>query len=271
MPYKDKEKRAAYHKAHYKANKEKIAVQQKTYRKSEAYRKSQIDYRNSAKGKKTIAANNKDYWKRCKVEIAATKRNYRENNKEKIADSNKIYRDREGYKEKLKAYHKIYYKINKDEIADKHRIYRVKNKAKISIQSKKYSDQKENKSKVNNRIKNRYKTDPMFKLNRLMSSGIRQSLKNGKICNTWTTLVPYTPKQLKKHFEKQFQIGMSWENQGKWHIDHRIPLSVFNFTKSSHIDFKRAWSLKNLQPMWAKDNIKKSNKLEKPFQPSLLL
>jgi hypothetical protein len=64
---------------------------------------------------------------------------------------------------------------------------------------------------------------------------------------------------------------MSWENYGKWHIDHRIPIDAFNFTCPEDIDFTQCWALRNLRPLWAVDNIKKSNKLEKPFQPSLLL
>jgi len=46
---------------------------------------------------------------------------------------------------------------------------------------------------------------------------------------------------------------------------------VFNFTNPDHMDFKKCWALKNLQPMWAKDNIIKGAKLDKHFQPSLLL
>jgi len=63
---------------------------------------------------------------------------------------------------------------------------------------------------------------------------------------------------------------MTWDNYGKWHIDHVIPTSVFNFEKPEDDDFKRCWSLQNLQPLWALDNIKKGNKLEKPFQPKLI-
>ena len=59
--------------------------------------------------------------------------------------------------------------------------------------------------------------------------------------------------------------------RGEWHIDHIIPKSVFNFTKPEHEDFKRCWALKNLQPLWAEENISKFNKLDKHFQPTLAL
>ncbi|GAG78004.1 unnamed protein product, partial [marine sediment metagenome] len=56
---------------------------------------------------------------------------------------------------------------------------------------------------------------------------------------------------------------------GEIHIDHKIPVSVFNFSKAEHMDFKKCWALKNLQPLWAIDNQTKNAKLKRPFQPSL--
>ena len=121
----------------------------------------------------------------------------------------------------------------------------------------------------------RAKIDIQFKLNRNIRSSMCNSLKyNGsKNGRHWEGLVGYTLMDLKKHLEKKFLPGMSWDNWGinGWHIDHKIPISAFNFTDPSHTDFKRCWSLKNLQPLWAFDNISKNDKLEKPFQPSLAL
>lgn len=52
---------------------------------------------------------------------------------------------------------------------------------------------------------------------------------------------------------------MSWENYGRdgWHIDHRVPLAAFKFNTPDDPDFKVAWALTNLQPMWATDNFSK--------------
>jgi len=44
-----------------------------------------------------------------------------------------------------------------------------------------------------------------------------------------------------------------------------------NIETAKDIDFKRAWDLKNLQPLWKHDNLSKGAKLDKPFQPSLLI
>jgi len=73
--------------------------------------------------------------------------------------------------------------------------------------------------------------------------------------------VGYSLDELKLHLESQFTEGMSWENYGKWHIDHIIPLSSFDIQNYDDKSFKKCWSLENLQPLWAEDNLKKSNKV----------
>jgi len=67
---------------------------------------------------------------------------------------------------------------------------------------------------------------------------------------------------LRHHLENQFTHGMSWDNYGRygWHIDHIIPLSYFDHSDSEQQ--RRAWHYTNLQPLWARDNLRKSNKIE---------
>lgn len=122
--------------------------------------------------------------------------------------------------------------------------------------------------------KQRYRTDPLFALNSRMARAIRHAtrkLDTGKSQQAWCQCVGYTVEELKRHIEKKFTKGMSWTLmlQGKIHIDHIIPKSAFHFTSIEDIDFKKCLSLDNLRPMWAEDNMAKSNKLSKPFQPSL--
>jgi len=62
---------------------------------------------------------------------------------------------------------------------------------------------------------------------------------------------------------------MTWENYGEWHIDHKIPVSAFNFDHIAQGDFKCCWALENLQPLWARDNRTKGSKVQKHFQPML--
>lgn len=114
---------------------------------------------------------------------------------------------------------------------------------------------------------------PKGKLNTIMSVCINNSLKNGsKAGRHWESLVTYTVDELRKHLEKRFKPGMTWENYGTvWHIDHKIPIAAFHFERPDDIDFHLCWSLKNLQPLEAKENLNKKDKVEIPFQPSLAI
>ena len=98
----------------------------------------------------------------------------------------------------------------------------------------------------------------------LMWSNMRSRLKR------WTTnlgsrdrmeeIVGCTKEQLRSHIEKQFKPGMTWENYERygWHLDHIIPLSKFD--PNNFDDIKKANHYTNLQPLWAEENLKKSDK-----------
>ena len=114
------------------------------------------------------------------------------------------------------------------------------------------------------------RSTPRGKLSRNVSFLIGDSLCNNKNNRHWEDLVGYTVDILKKHLEKRFKPEMTWENYGAyWHIDHKIPIAAFNFEKPEDLDFRRCWSLKNLQPLESKQNMSKGAKIDKPFQPSL--
>ena len=70
-------------------------------------------------------------------------------------------------------------------------------------------------------------------------------------------------EELMEHLEKQFQEGMTWDNHGVhgWHLDHIIPQSKLLYDSMDHSNFQKCWALENLQPLWAKENIKKGSKI----------
>lgn len=59
-------------------------------------------------------------------------------------------------------------------------------------------------------------------------------------------------KEFREHIYNLFEPGMSWNNYGEWHIDHKIALIKFDL--SNPIQFKQACHYSNLQPLWAKDH-----------------
>ena len=82
--------------------------------------------------------------------------------------------------------------------------------------------------------------------------------------NTTFDIIGCSPQFLKEYLEKQFVIGMSWENHSLygWHIDHIIPLS----SAKTEDELYTLCHYTNLQPLWAKDNLEKSNKINYSYK-----
>ena len=110
--------------------------------------------------------------------------------------------------------------------------------------------------------KKKLERDPTQRIHGRISNQILAVLGDRKKGRKAFDLVGYSHEDLRVHLERQFLKGMSWENMGEWHIDHIIPLSSFTITGPDDPELKRAWGLANLRPLWAADNIAKSDKRE---------
>ena len=65
----------------------------------------------------------------------------------------------------------------------------------------------------------------------------------------------------KQHIDSQFKEGMTWENHGEWHIDHKIPLKYKQDGISPTIEeVAKRLHYTNTQPLWASENISKGNR-----------
>ena len=71
-------------------------------------------------------------------------------------------------------------------------------------------------------------------------------------------LLGESPAFVKDYLASKFTEGMSWENHGAWHIDHRRPCCSFDLTNPE--EQKKCFHYTNLQPLWAKDNLEKGGK-----------
>ena len=87
--------------------------------------------------------------------------------------------------------------------------------------------------------------------------------------STWAAL-PYTPQQLREHLEAQFEEGMTWDNYGEWHIDHIYPQSKLPYESMTDENFRLAWDLRNLRPLWAAENLSKRDKIIEGAEELLL-
>ena len=63
----------------------------------------------------------------------------------------------------------------------------------------------------------------------------------------------------KLYMENQFESGMSWDNYGRWELDHVLPVSSFDLTDKSQLITAMNWL--NYQPLWARDNKAKGHRI----------
>jgi len=211
-------------------------------------------------------------WRSVKPEyLKEYNRNYHALNKEKENRKSREYYDK--CKIDIAIRVKQYRIDNLERYKQAQAKSRIKNIDRVRITSKKWVQQnpvkikayaKKARAKIRNTLRGR--------LNIQMATSINKSLRKGsKNGRSWELLVGYTVEQLRKHLEGKLLPGMTWDNRKEWHIDHIIPIAAFNYETPEDIDFKKCWRLKNLQPIWAKENLSKRTVLKHPFQPSLTM
>lgn len=179
----------------------------------------------------------------CKICKLQQDKNYFLLNKDKILLKCKNYR--ELHKDKIKETQHQCYLNRKDYYIDKNKKYRIENINQVKIRKRSYE-------------RNKLKTDIEFRLIFNLRRRLRTVLKGIYKTKTTRELIGCSSLDLRKHLESKFKEGMTWNNYGKWHIDHIIPCSLFNLKDIS--EQKKCFHYSNLQPLWAEENYKKGNK-----------
>lgn len=185
---------------------------------------------------------------RCRVCVIAAAKIYaaKPSSKSRRRIVAKAYRQRSDIKEQRAEYQRGY--IKRPEVREK--------KRKLIAE---YRENPEYKAKEREYANRRYHDDLLYAIGVILRSMLSRALgmsKTSKDSKRSFELLGYTTLKLKLRIECQFRAGMSWENHGEWHIDHRKPVAAFieqGITEPATIH-----SLCNLQPLWAEENLSKS-------------
>lgn len=181
-------------------------------------------------------------------------KDYYKKNKKSI---NKRAKENPNRKENNKKYHNSH----KEQSNERSREWNEFNKdRKKELNRKQYLENKEiHNKKANEYNKKRKSHDPLFKLTvsirRLISTSIKRRgyKKNSKT----EKILGISFNEFKIFIESKFKEGMTWENYGEWHLDHIIPISI----SIDESDIYNLNNYKNFQPLWAFENLSKSNKI----------
>jgi hypothetical protein len=160
-----------------------------------------------------------------------------------------------------------YYRNNLEDISEKNKKFRKENpeinKEKCRIFKEKnpeaFKKWLEKNKEHRKKYINNYNLSPKNKIKNSLRSRINQLL-NKRYNNPKTLdLVGCDYEFLIEYIENKFTEGMSWDNYGYygWHLDHITPVSLAKTEK----DVYKLYHYTNLQPLWAEDNLRKSNKI----------
>lgn len=161
-------------------------------------------------------------------------------------------------KECAKEYAKEYKKTEKAQQYKREYSKRPEVRKKVREYTKEYEKRESYKEKRREYRRKKYREDVQYKLKRVLRRRFHKALKKGYKHGSVVDSLGCTTLELKNYLQNKFKDGMSWENHGEWHIDHIRPLSGFDLTDREQ--FLKACHYTNLQPLWAKENIMKSNK-----------
>ena len=235
-------------------------ARRKEYLKSEKGKKALERYRQSEKGKATMEAAAKRY-----AETPLGKEKIKKNAKKR----SKKWRNAEATKERLNLWlfknpdrkEEIDSLISKEKKITNQLLRQIEKKGKLNrIYNQKYFSTNKGKKKRSENMSSYYKANPHARFIlavRKRISGFMEIKKMTKRNKTFY-MVGCTPQELILHIEQQFKPGMSWDNWSVhgWHLDHIIPLD----SGKNQEEVEKLCHYTNLQPMWAAENRRKSNK-----------
>lgn len=139
--------------------------------------------------------------------------------------------------------------------------YRMQHTEEISQRNKLWKKKNPDQVKINRR---KYEQNPWVKIRQRLRRRILYALRVARVQkrNSTLELTGCSAQELQKYIASKFQPGMTWDAlmRGQIHIDHIRPCSSFDLTNLEQQ--KKCFHYTNLQPLWAKDNIMKSNKYQ---------
>lgn len=194
-------------------------------------------------------------------------------------DKKKKFGRRNSCKECIKSFGVEYRERNKEAIQEKKRKDYLKDPEKVISRASRHQKEKpemararksawrdKHRERVNAEKREKYHTkmkfDPRDKVESSARGMLRRVLKLAKKEKTGKTfeVLGYSYDQFRDHMESLFEEGMTWDNNGEWHLDHIVPVSEL---LNLGIDCPKVINqLKNLRPVWAFDNLSRNYRFD---------
>jgi hypothetical protein len=208
-------------------------------------RKSCQEYKQRNKDK--ISQSVHAYYLKNRDKVLAYNKKYKETNSVLLATKRRTYLD--SNKEYVRKRYKLYYEASKDNNRPVRKAYYTNNRLVVNEKKRVYCNK-------------RYKTDILYRIKVLLRTGANRALKNCADLGSAVDNLGCSIQHLKLHLELFWDEGMSWANygskEGQWSIDHIKPLSLAKSKEEAAV----LHHYTNLQPLWHKDNLLKSDRYD---------
>lgn len=160
---------------------------------------------------------------------------FREKARQEIAEN------REAHSERVKAWKKN----NPERVRRSHQEWRKKNQDSIRRRGLEWG--------------RRARENPLFRLRQNVRTRLGNAIRRGGFSKKSETahMIGCSWDFLKTYIEQRFSPGMTWENYGRWHIDHHIPLKTARTTA----ELEKLSRYTNLVPLWEEENLSKGSKI----------
>lgn len=178
-------------------------------------------------------------------------REYREKNREQLAAKRREYVEANG--DTIKAQQAEYRKLKAKERSARQQAYYRKNRAARAVYNRHYAIKA--KDRLRKKRQERYANDPGYRLRLNLRNRLNAAVRNGCRAGSAVRDLGCTVEAFVAYIANLFLPGMSWENWGKWHLDHIKPLASFDLTDREQ--FLAACHYTNMRPLWSGDNLRK--------------
>ena len=255
--YRDSSKRREYVSTYHAKHKDRLSLIKKEDREKNPEKYKLISKLNYSKNRNKILARSKKYRKENIKKYKVYMKKYFSENKEKLSNYKKERRIK--FPELILKQKRDSYQKHKVEIRKKYQ----QNKTEIKRRDReRFLENPEKYRAYRREFARKFRQIPERKFAMGQQNRIRIALRTKHIKKRHKTieLLGCSYSFLRKHLESLFKPGMNWENHGRrgWHVDHIRPINKFDL---SDIDQQKiCFHYSNLQPLWWKENLLKSDK-----------
>lgn len=142
--------------------------------------------------------------------------------------------------------------------ASMNRIYRKADPERVRVRDYKYQKKPSTRARINQNRRNRYASNPAYRIESTLRSRIGLALRGVQKASTTRALLGCPTIWFQIHIASLFKSGMSWTNHGSvWEIDHIRPCASFDLTDP--VQQRRCFHWTNTQPLLKTENREKSD------------